>query len=236
MSMRRVLALAVFAARTNARMWVSRAGVAGGVATILLGAALRWNAGYGWSADADLAFNGFLIMALFTLRSGLEEQVGTGLSTFIRHNFASPAEHALAGSLSLVATLLGCAGVSLLVLIVAQGGDLAASLWTVWHWLLLGAMILPFVPMVEAVARFRLPAVLPAIGYFALLVILSLTIGEERAMAFFAGGGNQADPASSLPFAARAGAFLALGFAAYVGGTGALARLRSRLAARVRSG
>lgn len=222
---RRVLALARFALRTNVRMWITRAGLAGAAAVILLGSFLSWRHGGGWRPDPDLSFLGWLTGMLFVMRSGLEEQNQTGLTTFLRHNLAAPGEHALAGALALVATLALYTGFAFVVML-AGGDAVGSAAWRAWFWLLVGAAFLPFIPMVEAVARFRLPAVLPALFYLALLVVLSLTLGETRATALFGASADPAVPASSLPVAARAGAILLGGFTAYVGGTMLLDRVR----------
>ncbi len=236
MTARTTLALAAFALRTNLRMWLTRAGFTGAGAIIMLAAFLPWRAGSGWHADSDLAGYGYFVGLLFALRSGLEEQRETGLVTFLRHNLVSPVEHAVAGSLALVATGVIYTVFALLVMVLAGAGGLATVFRELGSWLFWAALVLPFIPMVEAVARLRLPAVLPFVVFMALLVVLHLALGEARALMLTRGTSDITRAAPLLPRLLRVATAFAGGFGLYIGGTAVAARARSLRLARSTGG
>jgi hypothetical protein len=215
----RSMALAAFAIRTNLRSTIARGGLLAFVAIAGLGPILSARNGQGWALDADLLFYGYLTGALFVLRSGLEQQRETGLTTFLRHNFATPVEHAAGAALSILGVWLFLTGVLWLVALACSGFDFGAAVWYAWVFGLALSLMLPFVIAVESVSSFRIPLILPVIVYLALMVVLALTIGEARMAALLGISADRADPASSLRLAARAGLIVPLGMATFMAAT-----------------
>lgn len=181
----RSLAIARFALTTHFRSWLTRGGILAGAAVILLGPALSAREGGGWTFDADIGFMGFFIMALFAVRTGLAEQRELELTTFIRHNLASRGEHAVGLATGLFGTWLVLCGVTFVVMLLARAGDVTAAGWTTASWGLRLLVVLGFVPLVEAVSSLRVPLIVPAFAYMGLLVVLSIAMPEDQAMALF---------------------------------------------------
>lgn len=226
MSIARISALARFAIRTNLRAPVTRGGLLALAAIAALGPIGSSTSGRGWALDADLLFYGYLTGALFVLRSGLEQQRGSGLLTYLRHNFASPMEHALGMVLSLLGSWLLLSATAFLLALLLSAGDIGAAAWYTWVFGLAAATLLPFVLMVESVASFRIPMLVPVLGYLALIIVVSIALDPERMVAILGFGADRSDPASSLRLAVRTGAALSVGLAAFLGGTWARSRRR----------
>lgn len=224
MSLSRSTALAAFAIRANLRSAISRGGLVAFAAIAALGPILSWRNGQGWVLDPDLLFYGYLTGALFVLRSGLEQQRESGLLTYLRHNFATPVEHAVGAVLALLGGWLLLTTLVFLLGIACSAGDVGAAAWYAWTFGLALSLLLPFVVAVESVAAFRIPLILPVIGYLALMVVLALTIGEERMVGILGISADRADPASSLRLAARAGLVVPTGLALFVAVTWVSAR------------
>ena len=185
MSRPNVVAIAGFALLTNLRSWGTRLGIIAGVAIVMLGSAVTWHGGRGWTLDRDLGFYGCFVAALFLLRSGLEAQRATNLDTFLQRDLASPVQHSLGMAVSLLAAWgLFCAG-TFATLLLASAGDIGTAAWYTASWGLRLLLLLGFVLWVEAFATIRLPLLLPALIYFGLLLVLTLVLDEERAMALF---------------------------------------------------
>jgi hypothetical protein len=229
MRLTRSMALAAFAMRTNFRSAIARGGLVAFAGIAALGPILSWHNGQGWAVDADLLFYGYLTGALFALRSGLEQQRETGLMTFLRHNFATPGEHAVGAVLALVGGWLLLTAALFVLGLAFSAGDYGAAGWHAWTFGLALSLLLPFVIAVESVSAFRIPLILPVIGYMALAVVLALTVGEERMVAILGITADRADPASSLRLATRAGLVVPLGMAAFVVATWAPSRRNHRL-------
>lgn len=178
---RRTAALARFAVASNLGRWMTRGGLVAGAAIMALGSFLSVQQGTGWRFDDDFGFMGFVVMALFAVRSGLEEQRELELTTFTAHNLAPRLEHALGflcASLAVwgIVSMAGFLGV-----VIASGGDIETAAWTVTAWSLRLLILLGFVPLVEAVASVRLPLILPGLAYLGAIVTLTLVLSEERA-------------------------------------------------------
>lgn len=227
MTVARTLAIAVFAAGTNLRMALTRAGLAAGAAILLLGSALSLSAGRGWALDPDLGFFGFLVAALFVLRSGLEEQRETGLADFLRHNLVSPLEHAGGMVLGLLATWIALCTGAFLVVVVASAGAGATAAWFAAAWGLRALLLLGFVPLVESAGRLRLPFILPVLAYFGLLIGAALVLGEAAALRLFAPV-ERSDPASLRAVAVQASVTFAACTLLFLAATAARARARAR--------
>ncbi|NIP83094.1 MAG: hypothetical protein GWM90_29245, partial [Gemmatimonadetes bacterium] len=82
------------------------------------------------------------------------------------------------------------------------------------------------VPFVEAASRLRTPFIVPVLLFLAVMLALALSLGEDAAVRLLGGPGRPGDPASLLPLAARAGATLTAGFAAFLLRAGRLPGLR----------
>lgn len=181
----RVLAVARFALWSNLRRGLTRAGLLLGVLLMLLGSVVAVANDLAWGFDEQFGFFGFLVMALFGLRSGLQEQSELGMTTFLRCNVLRPVEHALAMVLSLLGAWVAiCAAVFLAILIVS-GGRVGLAGWYTASWGVRTLLLLGFVPLVERVASFRLPLFVPALAYVTLLVALTLLLPESEAIALF---------------------------------------------------
>ena len=202
--------------RTNLSMWMTRGGLIGMLLITLLGPVLAYTRGAGWSFDSDLGFYGFLIGALFVLRSGLEEQRDVGLVVYLRQNLMTHVEHSLGLFISLIASWLVLCIFGFLGLLIATAGDAATAAWHTWAWGGQALMLAGFVPLVEAVSRFRLPFVLVAIIYFALVIAGSLVLGEARLGELLVVL-DRGDPSTTLRMLGRIALSLAITLAAFVG-------------------
>lgn len=213
----RSLAVARFAVGSNLGRWLTRGGLLAGAGVMVLGPLLSARQGLGWHFDREIGFLGFFTMALFTVRSGLEEQRELELVTFVRHNLASPIEHGLGLVIGLGGTWLGLCALTFGTVLIATVGDVSMAAWATAAWGLRLLVILGFVLLVEAIASLRLPLILPSFGYLGLLVALSVILPEEHALALFipVERGDSAALArlaiqGVASFAATAGLFLAL--------------------------
>jgi hypothetical protein len=224
MTAARAAALAVFAMRANLRSPMAVGGALAFAAIAALGPLASVSNGHGWVLDPDLLFYGYLTGSLFALRSGLEQQRDAGLQTYLRHNFATPVEHALGAVLSLVGTWLVLTGLLFLLAALYSGGDLGSAAWLAWSHGLGIAVLLPFVVMVESVSASRIPLLLPVLAYLALAMLLAAVIGAERMVAILGTGGSPSDPRSWLHLAARAAVVVLPGMALFLAGTWLLAR------------
>jgi hypothetical protein len=186
------------------------------VAVATLGPLLSWTGGRGWLLDGGLLFYAYLVGGLFVLRSGVEQQREGGLQRYIRHNLATPVEHALGAVLALLGAWLLLTGLLFLLALLLSRGDLTTAAWYAWTFGLGLSLFLPFTLMVESVSSLRIPLVLPLILYMALAVGLALTVGEARTAAILGISADRSDPASSLRLAARAALVVPLGFAVFV--------------------
>ena len=217
MSPGRPLALAAFAIRTNWRARITVGGLGIYLMVAAVAVATESSRGGGWSANREILFYGFVAGALFVIRSGLEDQREGDLVVFLRHNLVRPIEHATGTVVSLAGTWLLYCLVAFAVSLLASGGDAAMAAWIAWTGMLRGAILLPFVPVVETSARLRIPFLVPALGYLVLMVVLSLVMSEERMVAILGTPGDQGDYIRSLSLAARAAAVSALGFGGFIG-------------------
>lgn len=181
-SLARAAALARFAAESNLGRWVTRGGLLAGVAIMALGSFLSVQRGTGWRFDDDFGFMGFVVMALFAVRSGLEEQRELGLTTFTSHNLASRAEHAIGFVLAAMFTWVVVCAAGLVGVLIASGGDAGTAAWTTAGWGFRLLLLLGFVPLVEWVASVRLPLVLPMLAYLGTVIALTLVLTEDRAL------------------------------------------------------
>jgi hypothetical protein len=212
----RSMALGCFAVRTNLRSPMALGGLVACVVVATLGPLLSWTGGRGWLLEGDLLFYAYLVGGLFVLRSGVEQQREGGLQSYIRHNLATPVEHALGAVLALLGAWLLLTGLLFLMALLLSMGDVATAAWYAWTFGLGLGLFLPFTLMVESVSSFRIPLVLPLILYMALAVGLALTVGEARTAAILGISANRSDPASSLRLAARVALVAPLGFAVFV--------------------
>lgn len=216
MSVLRSTALAGFAIRTNLRSATTVGGMAAFAGIAALGPAASLKNGQGWTVDPDFLFYGYLIGALFALRSGIEQQRENGLQTYLRHNFASPLEHAFGAVLSLLGTWLLLTTLLFLLAFLCSAGDGASAAWYASTYGLALALLLPFVLMVESVSALRIPLLLPVIGYLALAVILSLTVGEERMAALLWLSVERGDLGGLVRLALRVGWMVPTGMALFL--------------------
>lgn len=165
--------------------WLTRGGVLAGVTVMFMGPLLAVRQGQGWEFDREMGFMGFFIMALFSMRSGLEEQRDLGVVTFVRHNLASRLEHALGLLFGLAAAWLGLCALTFAMILGMSAGDLELAAWATTAWGLRLLVLLGFVPLIEAAASLRLPLLLPVLGYAGLAIALTLVLPEDRAVALF---------------------------------------------------
>jgi hypothetical protein len=214
----RVMAVAMHMVRANTRMGLTRAGFLVFPLIALLGPLGSWTGGDGWALDQELFFYGFLVGALFVIRSGLGEQREGDMDTFLRLNFVSPLEHAAAVLLSLVSTWLGFCGLAFLVGM-AVSADPPAAAWITVSLTARSGLLIAVVPFVEAATRLRAPLILPVLGFLALMLGLSVTVGEGTMLRLLGSAGQQGDPASFFPVAARSAAGLGLGSLAFLAGS-----------------
>lgn len=211
----RTAALARFAVASNLGRPMTRTGLIAGAGIMALGSFFAVQQGMGWAFDDDFGFMGFFVMALFAVRSGLEEQRELGLTTFTAYNLAHRIEHALGfvcANLAVwgVVSLAGFLGI-----VIASGGDVVTAAWTVTAWGLRLLILLGFVPLVEAVASIRLPLILPAFAYLGTIVTLTLLLSEERAFAII-GITQQGNLGSYVPMAGQAAAVFLVTSALFV--------------------
>jgi hypothetical protein len=224
----RTMAMGWFAMRANLRSPMALGGLVACVLVATLGPLLSWTGGRGWLLEGDLLFYAYLVGGLFVLRSGLEQQREGGLQSYIRHNLATPVEHALGAVWALLGAWLLLTGLLFLLGLLLSMGDVATAAWYAWTFGLGLSLFLPFTLMVESVSSFRIPLVLPLILYMALAVGLALTVGEARTTVILGISADRSDPASSLRLAARAALVAPLGFIVFV----AAVRIRTGRAAR----
>jgi hypothetical protein len=210
------LAVCGFAMRTNLRSAVSRIGIAGMLALVAVGVLGSWTAGRGLVADPNFLFLGYLSAALFTFRSGVEAQRETGLFTFLRCNFVAPVDHGVAMVLSLLGSWAAITALLMVVSVAFSGGDPALAAWNAVAFGLVAMPFLPFTLMVESATSFRLPLLVPVLGYLIAAALLVAVVGEARAVEIVRFDLDAADPLSLLRFGARAGLVLAGGMAVYL--------------------
>lgn len=216
MRLRHGTAVALFAARSNFRSTISRVGAVAVVAIAALGTFGQWTAGRGLTLDPDFLFLAYLTGALFILRSGLEQQRECDLVTFLRHNLTRPTDHAVGMVLSLLTSWVALTMLIFLLTLSLSLGDLASAAWFAASFALPAAMLLPFALLVESVSGFRLPFLLPVLGYIVLAAVLTLTLGEERMVSLLRFDVDRGDPGSMLRLAARATTVLVVGMGAYL--------------------
>lgn len=227
-TLRRTAALARFAVASNLGRWMTRGGLIAGVAVMALGSFLSVQQGAGWRFDDDFGFMGFFVMALFAVRSGLEDQRELGLTTFTAHNLAHRHEHAL-GFLGAALAVWGVVSLAgFLGIVIASGGDFGTAAWIILAWGLRLLLLLGCVPLVEAVASVRLPLILPAFAYLGTIVTLTLVLSEERAFTLIAIT-QLGDLGSYAPLAGQAAASLLVTSALFVTAYSARAGLRAAL-------
>jgi hypothetical protein len=212
----RVMALGCFALRTNLRSPMAIGGMVACVLVGALGPLLSWTGGRGWRVDGDLLFYAYLVGGLFVLRSGVEQQRDGGLQAYIRHNLATPVEHALGAVVALLGAWFLLTALLFSLTLLLSFGDVATAAWYAWAFGLGLSLFLPFALMVESVSTFRIPLIVPLILYMALAVTLALTVGEARTAAILGISADRSDPASSLRLAARAALVATLGFAGFL--------------------
>jgi hypothetical protein len=222
-----VLALAAFSLRTSLRMGVTRGGLAAFLTIAALGPVGSWRRGQGWAPDPDLLLYGYLVGALFAVRSGLEQQRESGLSGFLRHNMVSPVEHAAAAILSVLGSWAILTG-TLFTASLLAGSGVSGAAWHAWVFGLGLSVLLPFVVGIEAIADIRIPLLVPVLGYLALAVSLSLTLGVARTAAILGMGAEPGDLASSLRLVTRAALIVPPGFGLLLAATWARERWRGR--------
>lgn len=185
MAVARISALAAFAVRGNLRGGLARGGALMGVAVMLVGPVLAVTRGLSWSFDGQFGFFGFLVLCLFTIRSGYQEQRELGLTVFFRLNVASPGEHAVAMVVSVLCAWAAACAVGFVAILGVSGGDARTAAWYTAAWGLRTLLLVGFVPMVEQAAAFRLPFLVPGVSYLVLLVAASIALPESDAIALF---------------------------------------------------
>jgi hypothetical protein len=174
--------------------------------------------------DPPFLFYGGVVGAILALRSGLSAQREGGLDTFLRLNFMSPLAHTGGIVLGLLGSwALFCAFAFVLALLLS-GGEVATAAWYAWSLGLRIGMLLPFVIVVEATSSLRIPLFVPTAAWFALLIGLSLAVGEDRAVALMSPPVELGDFRSTLPILARSASVMAVGFGVLMAASG----LRSR--------
>lgn len=215
MSPRRAIAIGAFAFRSNARSRMTRAGVAGGLLILLMGPVASLATGRGWELDPALAFYGLLVMLIFGLRSGLGSHRDGDFDVFLTQNMATPTEYAIGLIASLLATWAIIVLGTFLALIGASGGDVSSAAWYASSWGARSAVLIGLIPLMERVATFRMPFVLPALGYFTTLILLSVVLGEVRARELLITVQRE-DPGTLLALIGQALVVTCLGFATFV--------------------
>lgn len=181
----RIRAMAALALRANLRSGLARGGLVMAVAIMLTGPLMNVTADRPWGFDAELGFYGFLILALFTLRSGHQEQRELGLDVFLRQNMANSLEHSLSSIVSVLGAWTAVCTWSFLAILVISGGDLDLASWYTASWGVRSLLLVGFVPLVEHGAAFRLPFLVPVIVYLVLVITLAVVLPEEKAVALF---------------------------------------------------
>lgn len=221
---RRVAAMARYGVANNLRTpytWAAAVVLVAMAVTGLYSSALK---GLGWRLSGPFLGDGAFFAAVLMLRSGLIEQRTGGLQTFLRVNLLPPVAHMTGAAASLLASwVLLCAALFGLALVLPGGGvDTAA--WETWLFVLRTLPLLPFVLVAESVSEIRLPFFFPAVGFFALLLVLVALVGQESVAALVAPPVEPGRFATTLPRLARAAVITAVGFALVLLGTA----LRSR--------
>lgn len=181
----RIAATASFAIRANLRSGLVRGGLLMALAVMLVGPLVAVTRGLAWSFDPEFGFFGFLVLALFTIRSGHQEQRELGMAEFFRQNFVGAMAHALAMVASTLAAWAAVCATGFLAILAISGGELGTACWYTASWGLRTLLLVGLVPLVEQTASFRLPLLLPALGYLILLVALTILLPEEEAIALF---------------------------------------------------
>ena len=228
--MRRTLALAGYALHANLLAPFTWTGAALVPGIALLGSLAALVQEGAWSYQPALLAVGFVLGAIFVIRSGLVEQRTGGLQDFLRTDFVSPAVHMSAAVLSLVATWLLFSAYTFIVALVLSGGDAGGAAWSAWTLSLRLGMLLPFVVMVEAAADVKTPLVVPGALYFALLFAVALFVGAPEAVELLGLDTDRAFPwRSSRPLAIRTAVSLVAGFALVLAGTAVRGRKRRGL-------
>lgn len=226
MSAVRTLAVAAHMARCSLRSGLTRAGLGAIVLIPLLGPVASLTRGGGWTLDRELYLCGFVVGSLLAIRSGLGEQRERALDTFLRCNFVTRSEHALAVLLSLVTAWAAVCGMGLLAALVASGADLRLAAWATGTLAARSALLLPLVPPVEAVSRLRTPFLVAALAAIAVGLGLSVVAGEPTLLRVFGSPGEPGDLGALGPLSARAVLVMAPGFAAYLAAAALPARCR----------
>lgn len=181
----RILSLAVFASRANLRGGLTVGGILLGIVVMLVGPLVAVSRDLAWSYDRQFGFFGFAVLALFTVRSGYQEQRELGLAVYFRQNVGSSLEHALAMVISVIAAWAAVCVLGFLAFLAISGGDMDLSAWYTASWGLRTLLLVGFVPLVEHAAAFRLPFLVPALAYLVLLIALSILLPEAEALALF---------------------------------------------------
>ena len=195
MRARQTFALGGFALQCSIRSRIAIGGIIMGCAVMVLGAVVGIFNDLSWRFDPDFGFFGFLLMALFLVRSGLEEQRELGMADFFRQNFVTPTEHGL----SLILTVLGasgvCCGITFVAILLISVGDVGLAIWAVGAWGTRLLLLVGVVPAVERLAPVRLPLLVPAMVYLVLVVMATLVLPEDSALALFVPVGRGDVPA-----------------------------------------
>lgn len=216
MRARRVLALARYAVAGTLRTpytWVGAILLPGLTAVGLYSSARR---GAGWVLDPSFLFDGAILAAVFGIRSGLITQRTTGLQTFLRANFVSPAEHMAAAILSLAATWLAVCSAVFILALVLPGAGLADAAWHATVFALRTGVLVPFVIVAESFTTIQLPFFLPGLAYVALVMVLVVALGEVPALTLLAPPVSPATLSPTHPAVLRLAAALGVGFPALV--------------------
>lgn len=216
MSPGRIVALAAHMTRCSLRAGLVRAGFGALIVITLLGPVASLTRGAGWALDRELYLCGFLVGSLLALRSGLGDQRERALDTFLRVNFVTRFEHALAVVLSLLALWASVCGAALLAALVASAADLRLAAWATGSLAARSAMLLPLVPPVEATTRLRVPFLVAVLAAVAAGLGISVVGGEAALLRLVGSPGEPGDLGALPPLAARAALSLATGFAAYL--------------------
>ena len=230
---RPALAIARFGIAANLRAPLTRVGLALVPIGALFGLLSSRASGGHWTGQHAFLFYGYLMGAVFAVRSGLGEQRANGLDTFLRVNLVSPLTHTLGATASVIGMWAILTTLTFLVAAVFSGGPADAG-WLTWSYGLRVAMLLPFVLLVESVSALSIPLFLPAAAWFVAFAVLTIVLGEDRAVAVLSPPVELGDWGSTLPIAARTAVVMVAGFALVLGGS-VLGTARGRSRARERA-